>query len=81
VRGIAENDLRVCSEDALIAPYDKPENVDIVVVGGETSPMWKVAEFGYTASASVDKWRVRPVTDGGADGSLGLPDEPGDKWE
>jgi hypothetical protein len=62
--------------DALIAPYDKPENINIVVVGGETSPMWKVADFSYAMSASVDKWRARPVTDGCADGSCGLPDEP-----
>jgi len=61
--------------DALIAPYDKPENINIVVVGGETSPMWKVADFSYTVSASVDKWRARPVVDGCADGTCGLPDE------
>ena len=63
-------------EDALIAPYDKPENINIIVVGGETSPMWKVADFAYAVSASVDKWRARPVTDGCTDGSCGLPDEP-----
>jgi hypothetical protein len=62
-------------EDALIAPYDKPENVNIVVVGGETSPMWKVADFAYNVSASVDKWRAKPVTDGCADRSCRLPDE------
>jgi hypothetical protein len=61
--------------DAPIAPYDKPENINIVVVGGETSPMWKVADFSYVTSASVDKWRPRPATDGCADGSCGLPDE------
>jgi hypothetical protein len=61
--------------DALIAPYDKPENINIVVVGGETSPMWKVADFAYAVSASVDKWRAKPLTDGCADGSCGLPDE------
>lgn len=65
--------------DALIAPYDKPENISIVVVGGETSPMWKVADFAYMVSASVDKWRARPVTDGCADGSCGLPDEPDER--
>jgi len=63
-------------EDTLIKPYDKPENINIVVVGGETSPMWKVSDFAYAVSASVDKWRAKPVTDGCADGSCGLPDEP-----
>ena len=62
--------------DTLIAPYDKPENINIVVVGGETSPMWKVADFAYSMSASVDKWRAKPATDECADGSCGLPDEP-----
>ena len=62
--------------DALIAPYNNPENINIVVVGGETSPMWKVADFGYVVSASVDKWRAKPMRDGCADGSCGLPDEP-----
>jgi len=60
----------------LIAPYDKPENINIVVVGGETSPMWKVADFAYAASAPVDKWRARPAADGCRDGSCGLADEP-----
>jgi hypothetical protein len=63
-------------EDALIKPYDKPENINIVVVGGETSPMWKVSDFAYAVSASVDKWRAKPVTDGCADRSCGLADEP-----
>ena len=62
--------------DALIAPYDKPENINIVVVGGETSPMWKVTDFSYTVSASVDKWRAKPLTGECADGSCGLPDAP-----
>jgi hypothetical protein len=46
------------------------------VVGGETSPMWKVSDFAYATSAPVDKWRAKPLTDGCADGSCGLPDEP-----
>jgi len=60
--------------ETLIAPYDKPENINIVVVGGETSPMWKVADFSYAASAPVDKWRAKPAADGCTDGSCGLPD-------
>jgi len=63
-------------EDTLIRPYDKPENINIVVVGGETSPMWKVSDFAYATSASVDKWRARPLSDSCTDGSCGLPDEP-----
>ncbi len=44
-------------DDALIAPFSVPENINILVVGGETSPLWKVSEYGYAGSASVDKWR------------------------
>jgi hypothetical protein len=44
--------------DSLIAPYDKPENLNVIVVGGETSPMWKVSDFSYTTTASVDRWRT-----------------------
>jgi hypothetical protein len=60
---------------ALIAPYDKPENINVVVVGGETSPMWKVSDFAYATSASVDKWRAKSAGDDCADGSCGLPDD------
>ena len=44
-------------DEALIAPFNIPENINLIVVGGETSPLWKVSEYGYTGSASVDKWR------------------------
>lgn len=49
-------------KDVLIAPYDKPDNMNVVVVGGETSPMWKVSDFSYATSASVDRWRATPLT-------------------
>jgi hypothetical protein len=45
--------------DTLLAPYNRPEKINILVVGGETSPLWKVADFDYTISAQIDKWRVR----------------------
>jgi hypothetical protein len=44
--------------DAMIAPYHRPEKVNILVVGGETSPLWKVSDLDYTTSASIDKWRA-----------------------
>jgi len=65
-------------DDALIAPYHNPDNINIVVVGGETSPLWKVADYGHAASVSVDKWRAAKSGDECADGTCGLPDEPGD---
>jgi len=43
--------------DAMIAPYHRPEKINVLVVGGETSPLWKISDFDYTTSASIDKWR------------------------
>jgi hypothetical protein len=43
--------------EAMIAPFTIPENINLIVVGGETSPLWKASEYGYTGSASIDKWR------------------------
>jgi hypothetical protein len=65
-------------DDALIAPYHKPENINIIVVGGETSPLWKVADYGYSGSSPIDKWRAHPAGVECKDGECGLPDKPGD---
>jgi hypothetical protein len=43
--------------DALIAPYHRPEKISVLVVGGETSPLWKISDFDCTTSAPIDKWR------------------------
>jgi hypothetical protein len=48
--------------DAVIAPYHRPEKINIIVLGGETSPLWKAADFDFMASASIDKWRARAPT-------------------
>ncbi|MCJ7605481.1 MAG: hypothetical protein MUO19_05540 [Dehalococcoidales bacterium] len=65
-------------DDELIAPYHNPDNINIIVVGGETSPLWKAADFGYSGSASIDRWRANKSDDECADGSCGLPDEVAD---
>jgi hypothetical protein len=44
-------------DEALIAPFYIPENINLIVVGGETSPLWKASEYGYAGSSSIDKWR------------------------
>jgi hypothetical protein len=44
-------------EDALLAPYHRPEKISILVVGGETSPLWKVSDLDYVMTASIDKWK------------------------
>jgi hypothetical protein len=62
-------------DDASIYPYHKPENINIIVVGGETSPLFKAADYGYSGSQSVDKWRATPAGVVCKDGECGLPDE------
>jgi len=47
-------------DDAQIAPYHRPDKINILVVGGETSPLWKVSDFDFTVGAAIDKWMVRP---------------------
>lgn len=44
--------------NTLIAPYHRPDKVNIIVAGGETSPLWKISDFDYTTTASIDKWRA-----------------------
>lgn len=46
-------------DDALIAPYFIPENINIIVVGGETSPLFKTSDYSYAGSAPIDKWRAK----------------------
>ncbi|HKQ77246.1 MAG TPA: UGSC family (seleno)protein [Blastocatellia bacterium] len=54
-------------DDELIAPYNDPRNINVVIVGGETNPLWLTTDFGHTVSASIDKWRtktaIRPSCD------------------
>jgi hypothetical protein len=47
--------------DDLLAPYHRPEKINILVVGGETSPLWKVSDLDYTVTASIDKWRFKEM--------------------
>jgi hypothetical protein len=51
------SDWKKLPGDALIAPYHRPEKINILVVGGETSPLWKISDFDCVATASIDKWR------------------------
>jgi hypothetical protein len=72
-------------KDELITPFNDPNQMNIVVVGGETNPLWLTTDFLYTQSASIDKWRPQggirrderplrmPAGTGCADGTCGLP--------
>ncbi len=46
----------------LIAPFNIPANMNAIVVGGETNPLWLTTDFLYTQSALVDKWRPKAAT-------------------
>ena len=46
-------------DDAMIAPYNIPENINVVVVGGEISPLFMTSNYSYSGSASIDKWRAK----------------------
>jgi len=46
-------------DDALIAPYTNPDNINLIVVGGGTSPLFKTSNYSYSGSASIDKWRAK----------------------
>ena len=60
-------------DDELIAPYHDPSQISIVVVGGETSPLWKSSDYRHGISASIDRWRPN-AEDECADGTCGIPD-------
>ena len=44
-------------DDALLAPLTDPAEINLIVVGGETSPLWKASEYRYAGSASIDSWK------------------------
>jgi hypothetical protein len=45
-------------DDALIAPFHTPENINLIVVGGGISPLWKATDYRHGVSVSIDKWRA-----------------------
>jgi hypothetical protein len=63
--------------DSLIKPYHDPEKINIIVTGGETSPVFKACDFGYIKSIAIDKWRPN-ANKMCTDESCGLPDAPVD---
>ena len=65
-------------EDELIPHYNNPDNINIIVIGGETSPLWKTTDYAYVTSASIDKWRPKQSAGECKDGVCGLPDAPVD---
>jgi len=33
--------------------------MNVIVMGGETNPLWLITDFRHTQSASIDKWRPK----------------------
>jgi hypothetical protein len=60
--------------DELIAPYNDPSQINIIIVGGETSPLWKSSDYRHGISASIDRWRPAKSGEECADGTCGVPD-------
>ena len=60
-------------DSELIAPYYDPSQINIIVVGGETSPLWKASDYRHNISASIDRWRPAGSLEC-ADGTCGIPD-------
>jgi hypothetical protein len=46
-------------KDALVAPYNSPEKINVVVVGGETQALWLTTDMWHTKTVSIDKWRPK----------------------
>ncbi len=46
-------------KDARIAPYTSPENINMVVVGGETQALWLTTDMWHVKTAPIDKWRPK----------------------
>lgn len=61
--------------EEIIAPYHDPDQIRIVVVGGETSPLFIASDYRYLGTATIDKWLPGQGEPDCADGSCGLPDD------
>jgi len=71
--------------DALIKPYHDPSQINVVIVGGETNPLWQTTDFLYMQSGLVDTWRPQgsirrdsrslrmPVAAACGEGTCGFP--------
>ncbi|MBN2040660.1 MAG: hypothetical protein JW864_11485 [Spirochaetes bacterium] len=51
-----KNDLKKFLAEKSGLPYFMPENINLIVVGGEWNPMYITTDFMHTQTMSVDKW-------------------------
>jgi hypothetical protein len=61
-------------DDEMINHYHNPDKINIVVVGGETSPLWKTTDYGYGTSVSIDRWQAVKPEKVCSDKQCGIPD-------
>ena len=45
------------AKDDEMIPVFSPENIHVVVVGGETNGYWRIMGCGYAKSVNIDEWR------------------------
>lgn len=45
------------AKDDDMIPMFRPEDIHVVVVGGETNGYWRIMGCGYAKSVSIDEWR------------------------
>ena len=65
-------------DDELIPHYFNPDNIIIVVAGGETSSLRKTTDYWYKISVAINRRRPERVQSECSDGTCGLPDEQDD---
>jgi hypothetical protein len=44
-------------DDTVIPWWPKPEDINLVVAGGQTNPFFQLGNLSYRVSVSIDKWR------------------------
>lgn len=44
-------------DDALVPRFSNPDDINVVVVGGEKNAYWFATDFSYLKSCSIDEWR------------------------
>ena len=49
--------LLKAGEDEQLIPMFRLEDIQVVVVGGETNGYWRIMSSTYERSVSIDEWR------------------------
>ncbi len=63
------------NNEELINQYHDPKQIRIIVVGGETSPLFIATDYRHLGTASIDKWLPTQNETDCIEGLCGLPDK------